>query len=444
MFTHRPLYRSVYGGVMPLLGALLLGSLNCAAAPATAPLSGVWDATVHVGAIDVPFEFGIAVKGDQASGWFFNGEQRVVSSSGSFTDHHLVLRFDSYAKKLDAQLGVDGKLEGVYAVTTEGASAPPVAFHAHRANPEAGNAQASIPSIAGQWLVPTQSAKSGENAWRLIVRQSGAQVSAAILRVDGDTGALTGRWQDGKLLLSHFDGARPALIELRPGENGNLQLTLHNSNGTDVPLTAYRQAQASAQGLPDAADPANHTSVKNPQEPLQFSFPDLSGQIVSNTDPRFRGKVVLVDISGSWCPNCHDEAPFLQAMYRKYRGRGLEIVTLNFEDSPEQLAHPARLRAFIKDFGIQYIVLQAGTTQQLHDKLPQAVNLDAYPTTFFIGRDGLVRGAHAGFAAPATGDFNAELKKSFAAQIERLLAEKAPAKVATAAVPARDLPAARR
>jgi thiol-disulfide isomerase/thioredoxin len=209
-------------------------------------------------------------------------------------------------------------------------------------------------------------------------------------------------------------------------------------------LTAYRQAQASAQGLPDAADPANHTSVKNPQEPLQFSFPDLSGQIISNTDPRFRGKVVLVDISGSWCPNCHDEAPFLQAMYRKYRGRGLEIVTLNFEDSPEQLAHPARLRAFIKDFGIQYIVLQAGTTQQLHDKLPQAVNLDAYPTTFFIGRDGLVRGAHAGFAAPATGDFNAELKKSFAAQIERLLAEKAPAKVATTAVPERDLPAARR
>jgi hypothetical protein len=124
-------------------------------------------------------------------------------------------------------------------------------------------------------------------------------------------------------------------------------------------------------------------------------------------------------------------------MYRKYHARGLEIVTLNFEDSPEQLANPIRLRAFIKDFGIQYIVLQAGTTQQLHDKLPQAVNLDAYPTTFFVGRDGLVRGAHAGFAAPATGEFNAELKKSFATTIEQLLGEKPPPG-ATAAVLERD------
>jgi hypothetical protein len=260
---------------MPLLGALLLGSLNCAAAQATAPLSGVWDATVHVGAIEVPFEFGIAVKGDQASGWFFNGEQKVVSSSGSFTDHHLVLRFDSYAKKLDAQVGVDGRLEGVYAITTEGSRAPPVAFHAQRANPKADNAQPSIPSIAGQWLIPTQSAKSGENAWRLIVRQSGARVSAAILRVDGDTGALTGRWQDGKLLLSHFDGARPALIEVRPGENGNLQLTLHNSNGTDVPLTAYRQAQASAQGLPQCCGSGQSHQRQESPGAAAIQFPGL-------------------------------------------------------------------------------------------------------------------------------------------------------------------------
>jgi hypothetical protein len=101
----------------------------------------------------------------------------------------------------------------------------------------------------------------------------------------------------------------------------------------------------------------------------------------------------------------------------------LEIVTLSFEDK-EQFADPTRLRAFIKDFGLEYPVLLAGTTDQLHEKLPQATNLDAYPTTFFIGRDGRVRSVHAGFAAPATGDFNKQLKKDFTAQIERLLAEK--------------------
>ena len=57
--------------------------------------------------------------------------------------------------------------------------------------------------------------------------------------------------------------------------------------------------------------------MKDPAEPFRFSFPDMQGQIVSNTDARFRGKVVLVNISGSWCPNCHDEAPFLSALYKQ-------------------------------------------------------------------------------------------------------------------------------
>ena len=75
--------------------------------------------------------------------------------------------------------------------------------------------------------------------------------------------------------------------------------------------------------------------MKDPAEPLRFSFPDIQGQIVSNTDARFRGKVVLVNISGSWCPNCHDEAPFLAALYKRYRASGLEIVTLSFEEADQ-------------------------------------------------------------------------------------------------------------
>jgi hypothetical protein len=83
-----------------------------------------------------------------------------------------------------------------------------------------------------------------------------------------------------------------------------------------------------------------------------------------------------------------------------------------------------RLRAFVQDFGLKYTVLLAGTTDDVHTKVPEAVNLDAFPTTFFLGRDGRVRKVHAGFAAPATGSFNTQLKHDFTAQIERLLGEK--------------------
>src|SRR5205807_1119640 len=130
--------------------------------------------------------------------------------------------------------------------------------------------------------------------------------------------------------------------------------------------------------------------------------------------------VVLVNISGSWCPNCHDEAPFLAELYRTYKLRGLEIVCLSFEE-PEQLQNPSRLRAFIERYRIAYPVLVAGRPEELTDRLPQAVNLNSFPTTFLIGRDGLVRGVYAGFPGRASGSFYHEARKEITKRVERLL-----------------------
>jgi peroxiredoxin len=248
------------------------------------------------------------------------------------------------------------------------------------------------------------------------VRQKGAEVSGAIQRIDGDTGALTGSWRGGKFTLSHFSGARPAVFELTPQENGTLKIV---QNGRRE-LTAVRADEAKAKGMPQPDDPAKHTSVKDPNEPLRFAAPDLGGRTFSEAD--FKGKVVIVAIGGSWCPNCHDEAPFLEELYRKYHGRGLEVVALSFEEG-DQLKNPARLRAFIQRYGIEYTVLLAGETSELNAKMPQAVHLDSWPTSFFLGRDGRVRGVHAGFAGKATGELHEEMRGEVTSLVERLLAE---------------------
>jgi thiol-disulfide isomerase/thioredoxin len=423
----------IAGVLLAMLLAMLLAAARAAApTPAGAPTSiaGLWDATVGYGEIQVPFEFGIAQDATGVSGWFFNGDERVVSDSGSFESGRLLLEFPAYGRRIDAQLGTDGLLNGSYGPPAAGSTLRTYPFAARRAPAAHATARVKAPSIEGLWIVTAEGGKAGEKSWRFIVHQSGPSVRAAILRVDGDTGALTGSWQDGRFLLSHFDGARPLLIEVRPAPDDTLAILLRNSNGTTATLAGYRAADARARGIPDAADPSAHTSVRDPNEPFQFSFPDLDGRIVSNTDGRFQGKVIVIDVAGSWCPNCHDEAPFLEALYRKYHRRGLEIVTLSFEE-PEQYANPVRLRAFVHDFGLEYTVLLAGTLDDLHAKLPQAVNLDAYPTTFFIGRDGRVKSVHSGFAAAATGNFNRELKQDFTSTIEKLLAQPQPARVAS-------------
>ena len=377
-------------------------------------LAGRWDATVQVSGVDIPFRFELSGEGANVKGSFFNGDEKITSTSGKVENGTLILKWDDHASKLDATFH-DGVLEGKYirAGRDEKSS---YAFSAKRYSaPPA--VKGDVPSIAGMWVIPTDSPK-GEKAWRFIVRQTGSEVSAAVLRIDGDTGALTGTYKDGKFVLSHFDSARPMLLEVTPQKDGTLDL-LENSK---TQRTAIRWEVAHAKGLPEPTDPMKHTSVKDPNEAFQYSFPDLNGRTVSNADAKFRGKVVLVNISGSWCPNCHDEALFLSDLYKKYRDQGLEIVALSFEEA-DQLKDLARLRAFIKRYDIQYTVLVGGEPSEAKDKLTQAVNWNSWPTTFFIGRDGLVRGVHAGFPSSASGDLYRQAKDEFTAEVQHLLRE---------------------
>jgi len=392
---------------------LAIAGLVAPSAASAQSLAGLWDASVVVNKLEIPFRFEIAGDGAAVKGSFFNGDEKVTSTSGSLENGTLTLAFDEYGTKVIATVK-DGALEGEYNRGTRGAAYP---FKAKRFTPVVVG-DTNIPKIGGLWNIQVGKSSKGEAAWQLIVRQSGAEVSAAILRVDGDTGALTGSFRDGKFVLSHFSGARPSLLELTPGADGTLAVV----QGRDEPLTALRAEQARAKGLPEPSDPSRFTSVKDPTEPLRFSFPDLSGRTVSNSDEKFRGKVVIVNIGGSWCPNCHDEAPFLAELYKKYKGQGLEIVLLSFEEA-EQMKNPARVRAFVKRYGIDYTVLVPGEPRELADKMPQGVNLNSFPTSFILGRDGRVRSVHAGFPGPASGDFHKQAKAEITATVERLLGE---------------------
>jgi thiol-disulfide isomerase/thioredoxin len=375
-------------------------------------LSGMWDATVNVDGLVVPFRMEISNTGTAAQGSFFNGEERVASTSGDFESGKLVLLFDYYGSKLEASFK-DGTLSGTY---FRNAKYLPFQAKPFKAAPAGGK----VPPIAGAWEVEVPASTSlAATSWPFLVQQKGAEVTGVILRVDGDTGTLQGTYHDGKFLLSHFDGARPSVFEVTPLDDGTLAVVQNGSKH----MVALRPADARAKGLPEPLDPTHYTSVKDPLEPFHFRFPDLEGHLVSDTDIRFRGKVVMVSVGGSWCPNCHDEAPFLGELYKRFHDKGLEIVELSFEEA-EELKNPNRVRAYIKRYQIEYPVLLAGETTELSAKLPQAINLNTFPVTFFLGRDGRVRSVHAGFAGAATGDYHRELKEEVTSLVERLLAEK--------------------
>jgi thiol-disulfide isomerase/thioredoxin len=416
------------------VGAIAL-AIGASARPAAAEsLNGRWAARVVQGGVTIPFRLDISGDGKNVTGTLYNGQDTETTTGATIHDGEVELDFDHYLTYIKATVK-DGELDGEIAVTRRvttgrtGDSEPPARggspFHAKRYVAPAAATVANVPSIDGIWEIPYDSNK-GEKAWRLIVQQKGADVSATVLRVDGDTGALTGSWQDGKFVASHFDGARPGLIQLTPQPDGTLAVDLKTPPRTGA-LVAYRPEVARAKGLPEPANYQTHTTVRDPNEVFAYSFPDTNGKIVSNEDPRFKGKVVLAIVTGTWCPNCHDEAQYLVQLYSKYHDQGLEIVALDFEE-PDQQVSLKRVNSFIKQYHVPYTYLIAGEPSEMWDKIPQAVNLNTWPATLFIGRDGKVKATHAGFASSASGVYNDELKKEFTSTIERLLKENAGAR----------------
>ena len=409
----------------------------------------------------IPFRLDLKGQGSSLVATLYNGEDREFSTSATIRDGKVELNFDHYLTSIIATVK-DGELDGnivnrrggpaaeetpapparnggrqtaaAYAAEPAAPRAAGTPFHARRYVALSAAAAASVPNIDGVWEIPHESNK-GEKAWRLIVKQQGADVTTTILRVDGDTGALTGAWQNDQFVASHFDGARPGLIEITPQADGSLSVNLNAGQRTGV-LTAYRPEVARAKGLPEPANYQTHTTVRDPNEVLTYSFPDTHGKLLSNEDAQFKGKVVLAVVTGTWCPNCHDEAQYLVELYAKYHAQGLEIIALDFEE-PEQQNTLQRVNAFIKQYKVPYPYLIAGAPSEMWDKVPQAVNLNTWPATLFIGKDGKVKATHSGFAGPASGLYHTQLREEFTSTIERLLKEQAAVNSSAAVAEAR-------
>jgi thiol-disulfide isomerase/thioredoxin len=420
-------------------------------------VDGRWDAILDNHGTEIAFRLDISGSGPSLKGTFYDGFKPYDgTTSATFQDGRLILKVEHYLTTIDATLN-DGQLTGKVLTQSRSVNAG-YGFEARR-HVEATSAPVNAPSIAGSWIIPLDSPSSkGEKAFRFIVEQNGADVAASILRVDGDTGAFSGTYKDGKWILSHFDGSRPGVIEVSQGKDGTLEILQNdphakkpssqsdgNASGSqtatdatstkaysEVPaesryatkLFAYRAEVAKAKGLPEPENYETHTTARDANETFRFNFPDDTGKLVSNEDPRFKGKVVLAVVTGTWCPNCHDEAQYLVQLDKRYRDKGLAIVALDFEE-PEQQGSLDRERAFVKKYGVEYTYLIAGAPSEMWEKVPQLVNLNTWPATVFVGRDGTVKGIHSGFASPASGEFHRQLQDEFTAQIEKLLAEKA-------------------
>jgi len=242
-------------------------------------------------------------------------------------------------------------------------------------------------------------------------------VGATVLSNSGDYGAFWGGASGREFSVGHFDGS---FVYMITGElvGDSLVGTFHAGLRSQTPFSAARPT-----GSPHLKPPTEVTTADT-TAPFQFAFPDLQGQLVTNEDPRFQGKVVMVDIFGTWCPNCQDAAPTLLELYRAYHDRGFEVVSLAYEVTGDPEVDGELVRRFRDKFGIPWPMLLAGMndTDLTAATLPQLEGFTAYPTLLFLDRTGRIRRIHAGFYGPATGAQYTKLQADLHSYVEELLA----------------------
>ena len=134
---------------------------------------------------------------------------------------------------------------------------------------------------------------------------------------------------------------------------------------------------------------------------------------------------MIVQIIGSWCPNCMDETRFMAQLYREYHQKGLEIIALCYESADYESSVKA-MKRFKEGTGAPYTFLYAGEASKRKAALtlPMLNRIVSYPTAIFIDRHGEVRKIFTGFSGPGTGEYYRQLTEEIRKLVHMMTREK--------------------
>ncbi|MCX6295064.1 MAG: TlpA disulfide reductase family protein [Bacteroidetes bacterium] len=235
----------------------------------------------------------------------------------------------------------------------------------------------------------------------------------------GDYRYLEGYSANGKFMVSCFDGAHAFLFTAKRRKDSLLNGQFYSG------IAGHENWVGSEDPKFELRNPDSLTFLKKGFTKIDFSFKNLDGKTISLQDEKFKNKVVIVQIMGSWCPNCMDETKFLASFYDKYKSKGLEVVGLAFERTDDFNKAVSNVDKLKKRFNAHYEFLITGKTGavQASEALPMLSAVMAFPTAIYIDKKGTVRKIYTGFYGPATGDAYTKYEEETTLFIEKLLAE---------------------
>lgn len=383
-------------------------------------LTGLWRATLATPGGELPFNFEVKNLENKTVIEIINGEERIVVDEIKTVGDSVFIRlpiFDSEIKAVVKNESLHGTFYN-YARQTDN-QIPFTAQHnlsyrfvAHQPISKAAN-------LNGRWSVRFSEGTADSSDAIGVFEQKENKITGTFLTSTGDYRFLEGIVDGDSLFLSCFDGSHAFLFKAVYSD-GALQGNFYSAIHWQEPWTALKNNKAE---LPDAY---SITYLKPGYTTVDFSFLDLDSNLFICNQKYYLGNVTVIQIMGSWCPNCMDETAFMAPFYLKHKDQNFQVVGLAFEKTNDFQKSVANVKRLVNRYHVQYPVLIAGTSnkEDASKALPMLNKISGYPTTIIIDKKGNVRKIHTGFSGPATGKNYDIFVEEFTMLIEKLLDEK--------------------
>lgn len=414
--------RSEYWIMRKLIGIVLI-SLNGFIGQAQTIKAGTWKAELlREAGLPIVFNFEWRYEKGKPVMTILNATERLEVRNIQRKRDSVLIDLPFFESAFFLQIQKDGSLKGEWkkGTSTVLSVMPMIARPGVKDRFQPGAPPAG--SISGKWEMTIIRPDGSPRPAVAQLEQKGAYLTGTILAPSGDYRYLEGIVRGDSMFLSTFDGSHAYVFSAHIRSENEIDGGYFYSGPKHV--EAFSAIRNEAASLPVDGIQVH---VRPDAPPLQFSFPDLDGKTMSIRDPRFQNKVVVIQIMGSWCPNCMDETRFLSRYYEQHKGRGLEVISLAYEYSTDINRSRTSLRKFKDRFNVGYPMLITGVTSsdtlRTEKTLPQLTPIKVFPTTIFVGKDGSIKKVHSGFFGPATGEEHTKYVKEFEETVNRLLGE---------------------
>ncbi|MDP4283976.1 MAG: TlpA disulfide reductase family protein [Bacteroidota bacterium] len=372
----------------------------------------------------VPFQLERKQEQGQPVLYVINATERIRITDVKIAGDSMFFTMPAFESSFRVKLQTNGNLTGTYVKGTAGETQY-WQLHGYANNKDRFSARLGDAknNISGRWDVSITRANGTIRKAVGIFEQTGNKLTGSFLTPSADNRYLDGIVTGDSLKLSGFDGDNIHLFEAKIDNDNTISGgVFYNGFTKKETWTAIKN---DAVALPEVDDP---THLKPGATQLNFTFNDLQGNPVSIHDKRFKNKVVVIQIMGSWCANCLDETKFLADYYKKNRSKDVEIIALAYELTTDINRSRKSVAKFQQLFDVQYPMLITGVASGDDNKtektLPELTPIRSFPTTIFIDKKGSVREIHTNFYGPASGKYYIESKNKFYQAVDQLLDEK--------------------